>query len=84
MRKLIVVSLFAVLSVSPLSSFALTPAGGACVNEAKTLCKGTTPGGGRMLACLKTNMAKLSPACQKQTKEWPKAKNDAKAAAVKK
>jgi hypothetical protein len=73
MKKLMLVSLLAVSL--PCVARAITPAQGDCVHDAKTLCKGTKPGGGRMLACLKTNMAKLTPACQTQTKEWPKAQH---------
>jgi len=76
MRKLLIVSLVA-LSI-PSFALALTPAGGACSKDSKTFCKDVKPGKGRMLACLKTNMDKLSPDCKKQTAEWPKAKLAAK------
>ena len=80
MKKLLLVSTF-VFALPSLAS-AMTPAGGACKAEAQSICKGTKPGGGRMLACLKANMAKLSPECQTQTKEWPKAKTTKPAAAA--
>ena len=34
-----------------------------CTEEIRTLCADVQPGGGRILQCLKTNEAKLSPAC---------------------
>jgi Cysteine rich repeat len=37
----------------------------ACKTDYETLCKGTMPGGGRVLACLSKNNDKLSDACKK-------------------
>ena len=34
-----------------------------CTDEIRTFCADVKPGGGRILQCLKTNEAKLSPAC---------------------
>ena len=34
-----------------------------CTDEIQTYCADVKPGGGRILECLKTNEAKLSPAC---------------------
>ena len=36
----------------------------ACGKDARKLCKGITPGQGRVLACLKSKSAELSPRCQ--------------------
>ena len=36
----------------------------ACGKDAKKLCKGIAPGQGRILACLESRKADLSPACQ--------------------
>ncbi|WP_300154154.1 cysteine rich repeat-containing protein [Solidesulfovibrio sp.] len=36
----------------------------ACKSDYKTLCQGVQPGGGRIVACLKQNADKLSPACR--------------------
>ena len=36
----------------------------ACSKDAKAFCKGIRPGEGRILACLKSRSADLSPACQ--------------------
>jgi len=37
----------------------------ACSADYNTFCKGTMPGGGRVLACLSKNNDKLSAACKK-------------------
>jgi Cysteine rich repeat len=37
----------------------------ACKGDFETFCKGVTPGGGRVLACLSKNNDKLSDACKK-------------------
>lgn len=37
----------------------------ACKGDYEAFCKGTIPGGGRVLACLKKNEGKLSAACKK-------------------
>jgi hypothetical protein len=36
----------------------------ACRADARKLCAGTQPGGGRMLACLQEHEAELSPDCR--------------------
>jgi orotidine-5'-phosphate decarboxylase len=36
----------------------------ACGKDAKKLCKGIRPGQGRVLACLESRKADLSPKCQ--------------------
>ncbi|HTH95991.1 MAG TPA: cysteine rich repeat-containing protein [Stellaceae bacterium] len=36
----------------------------ACAADYRSLCSGTKPGGGRILACFKTNADKLSPGCK--------------------
>jgi hypothetical protein len=35
----------------------------ACKSEAELFCKGTRPGGQRIVVCLKQKIAELSPAC---------------------
>lgn len=37
----------------------------ACKSDYESFCKGTMPGGGRVLACLSKNNDKLSAACKK-------------------
>ena len=44
-----------------MASAALT---GACLSDAKALCAGVQPGGGKIRACLKTNLKNLSEGCQ--------------------
>lgn len=36
----------------------------ACGGDVQTICGGVAPGGGRIVQCLATNAARLSPACQ--------------------
>ena len=47
----------------------------ACRADAQRLCKGVQPGGGRIMACLKTHESELSPDCKKRIAE---AKEEAK------
>jgi len=37
----------------------------ACMGDYQKYCKGVTPGGGRIIACLAKSSDKLTPACQK-------------------
>ena len=37
---------------------------GACLSDAKALCAGVQPGGGKIRACLKTHLKDLSEGCQ--------------------
>jgi hypothetical protein len=37
----------------------------ACGGDFEKFCKGTTPGGGRIIACLAKHNDQLTPACQK-------------------
>ena len=43
----------------------------ACKADEERLCKGTKPGGGRIIQCLKQHEGELSPAC-KEKMEQPK------------
>jgi hypothetical protein len=36
----------------------------ACQGDYNSFCEGVRPGGGRIIACLNKNLAKLSPACR--------------------
>ena len=36
----------------------------ACGADVRTICGGVAPGGGRIVQCLATNAAQLSPACK--------------------
>jgi hypothetical protein len=44
----------------------------ACGGDYGKFCKGTTPGGGRIIACLNKHNAELTPACQKVLAEAEK------------
>lgn len=44
----------------------------ACKTDYEQFCKGTTPGGGRVLACLSKQNGKLSDACKKVVAESKK------------
>jgi hypothetical protein len=44
----------------------------ACKSDYDSFCKGTMPGGGRVLACLAKNNDKLSAACKKVVAEAKK------------
>ena len=37
----------------------------ACMGDYEKFCKGTMPGGGRIIACLAKESDKLTPACKK-------------------
>ena len=37
----------------------------ACMGDFEKYCKSVTPGGGRIIACLSKESAKLTPACKK-------------------
>lgn len=37
----------------------------ACMGDYEKYCKGTTPGGGRIIACLAKSSGKLTDACKK-------------------
>jgi hypothetical protein len=44
----------------------------ACTGDFEKFCKGTTPGGGRIIACLNKSADKLTPACKKVLTEAEK------------
>jgi hypothetical protein len=44
----------------------------ACMGDYEKFCKGTTPGGGRIIACLAKSNDKLTPACKKVLAEAEK------------
>ena len=47
-----------------LPSMASAELTGACLSDAKTLCPGVVPGGGKIRECLKTNIKDLSDECK--------------------
>jgi hypothetical protein len=44
----------------------------ACTGDYEKFCKGTVPGGGRIIACLAKQNDKLTPACKKVLAEAQK------------
>jgi hypothetical protein len=46
----------------------------ACMGDYEKFCKGTTPGGGRIIACLAKSNDKLTPACKKVLADAEKSK----------
>ena len=46
------------------SSMASAEVTGACLSDAKTLCAGVQPGGGKIRDCLKSHVKDLSDGCQ--------------------
>ena len=61
-----IAAVFLVLSLSPAMAQDFTAEQrAACKGDYDSLCKGTMPGGGRVLACLNKQHDKLSEACKK-------------------
>jgi hypothetical protein len=66
MRTFLFAAAFASVSiVSALAQDFTAEQRAACKGDYETLCKGTIPGGGRILACLNKQHDKLSDACKK-------------------
>lgn len=51
-----------------------------CMEDAKKLCQGIEPGGGRIAACLKSHQADLSAACKEKIAEFREEVRDVMAA----
>lgn len=69
MRMLIIAATLALLAgplagLAPAQDFTAEQRA-ACKGDYETFCKGTIPGGGRVLACLSKQADRLSPACKK-------------------
>ena len=65
MRKLIFAATLSLLVVPAVAQDFTAEQRAACKGDYETFCKGTMPGGGRVLACLEKQGSKLSPACKK-------------------
>ncbi len=66
MKKIFVLSLLAAVLAVPALSRAEdeAPEQGPCKADVQKFCKDVTPGGGRVIACLKAHEDKLSPECK--------------------
>jgi len=65
-RAVLIAALFALAPLGAASAQDFTAAQrAACKGDYDALCKGTMPGGGRVLACLNKQHDKLSEACKK-------------------
>ena len=62
-RPSITIPLLASLLLLP-SSMASAELAGACLKDAKAMCPGVVPGGGKIRDCLKTNIKGLSDECK--------------------
>ena len=73
MRKTVVAAAFVFAALAPAAAQDFTAAQReACKADYEQFCKGTMPGGGRVLACLSKQNSKLSPSCQKVVSEAKK------------
>jgi hypothetical protein len=65
-RTTLLATTFALTALSPALAQEITPAErAACKADYEAFCRGTFPGGGRIIKCLAGHYAKLSPACKK-------------------
>ncbi len=65
MRALIIAATLAMFAVPAIAQDFTAEQRAACKGDYETFCKGVTPGGGRILACLNKEYARLSGACKK-------------------
>lgn len=64
-RILIAIALLAGIPVGTLAQSPTPEQRTACNGDYNRYCKGTMPGGGRIIACLNKHRDSLSPACRK-------------------
>jgi hypothetical protein len=65
MRRIILVAALLCASQTAFSQELTAEQRSACKGDFQKYCKGTTPGGGRIIACLAKSNDKLTPACKK-------------------
>jgi hypothetical protein len=72
-RTTISAALLTLASLTPVLAAEITAAERtACQTDYDKYCRGTFPGGGRILACLDKHYANLGPACQKVVEGYRK------------
>jgi hypothetical protein len=65
-RTTLLATTLALTALSPALAQEITPAERvACKADYEAFCRGTFPGGGRIIKCLAGHYAKLTPACKK-------------------
>jgi hypothetical protein len=62
--RIVASSLFLAVMLLLPSSMASAELSGACLKDAKAMCPGVTPGGGKIRDCLKTHIKDLSDECK--------------------
>jgi len=66
------VPLFSLIAMAAFADDATIPSRGgaaaACKQDVQTLCPGVQPGGGRIVACLKSHAEQVSPDCRAAVK----------------
>ena len=65
MLRVIVIAVLLCASGAAISQELTAEQRSACMGDYKKYCKGTTPGGGRIIACLSKSSDKLTAACKK-------------------
>jgi hypothetical protein len=65
MQRAILIAAFACASQLAFAQELTAEQRDACMGDYEKYCKGTTPGGGRIIACLAKSSDKLAPACKK-------------------
>lgn len=72
MRTILAVAALLFVSQSASAQELTTEQRSACIGDYEKFCKGVTPGGGRIIACLAKENDKLTPACKKVLAEAEK------------
>jgi hypothetical protein len=72
LRTLVITALLLFVSEAAFAQELTAEQRSACMGDFGKYCKGTTPGGGRIIACLSKSSDKLTPACRKVLAEAEK------------
>jgi hypothetical protein len=65
MLRAVLITAFLLVSQSAFTQELTAEQRNACMGDYEKYCKGTQPGGGRIIACLSQSSGKLTPACKK-------------------